>query len=321
MFSSRELRYRRWTVSDLTSIAPLLPGSAGGIYILGFTDGSCYVGQTTDMVRRFSAHRHGSRHHAAWVDIETLLFAVVPSDSLDAVERSEIIRLRRTGKSLRNRAWNRGHRQPSSLDVIISVDDQSHWATGGEEYTTMSVGMVPMPDPRGCGASRLRRYTDSRGQHLTYRKVISDFHCALSLLIPSCEELEGVWWTVSDLPSTAGGRYATLTVGNLELLYAPRTESSSSPVCVLNCPPGVVGRRWWSQKKHQGVLFRRHYRSATVDALTFPAGSLHNLIRDTPGLLSELRGFVLSLMRQASAAKIGRWHSPQLVSEMRAVGS
>ena len=67
------------------SIADLLPKSRGrcGIYLLVFSDGTFYIGQASDVVRRFGQHRKQHDNIVRWS------FRPVKRRDLDAIEREE----------------------------------------------------------------------------------------------------------------------------------------------------------------------------------------------------------------------------------------
>lgn len=77
-----------------------------------------------------------------------------------------------------------------------------------------------------------------------------DIAFALKELVPSAVELEGKYWTLTDCPSTSGGRWATLSTGFIELLFFPRTceipdqkatkLESVEGVGWLNTVPGTI---------------------------------------------------------------------------------
>ena len=54
------------------SIADLLPKSRDrcGIYLLAFSDGTFYIGQALDVVRRFSQHRK-QHDNIVWLELPT----------------------------------------------------------------------------------------------------------------------------------------------------------------------------------------------------------------------------------------------------------
>lgn len=215
--------FKRWELEDPSTVAAIFEGCRRGIYVLHFENGERYVGQATDVVTRYSTHRHGSRHHAAWTDIVAIEFLEVPEGDLDGPER-ETIQRHRSQRQLRNKTFNFGHSEPSVLDPVVPVEVQRHWATGQPEYDAASFALAarraPGPTPK--------LLTKRRGQELlpdgrpVWEAVVDELAQIVLQLIPHAVETEARFWCISDYPETAGGRFATLNVGWLELAAFPR---------------------------------------------------------------------------------------------------
>ena len=105
-----ETKFKRWDLEDPATVAAIFSGCRRGIYVLHFENGERYVGQATDVVTRYSTHRHGSRHHTPWTDIVAIEFWEVPEGDLDAPERETIERYR-SQHVLRNKTFNFGARR------------------------------------------------------------------------------------------------------------------------------------------------------------------------------------------------------------------
>ncbi len=215
--------FRYWELADPSTVAAIFDGCRRGIYVLHFENGERYVGQATDVVTRYSTHRHGSRHHAAWTDIIAIEFLEVPEGDLDEPERKTIQR-HRSQHTLRNKTFNFGHSEPSILDPVVPVAVQRHWATGQPEYDAASFGPAAR---RGPGPTP-KLLTKRRGQELlpdgrpVWDVVVDELAQVVAQLIPHAVETEARFWSISDYPETAGGRFATLNVGWLELVAFPR---------------------------------------------------------------------------------------------------
>ncbi len=111
----RPLSFTRYDMSAAGSAAALFAQSKKvcGIYVLEFDDGMKYVGQTRQIVSRYSAHR---RTHG---DIVAFSFAPCSATDLDEHERQEIRRQEVAKQSLRNlnlTGWPAGD---GDLDVTI----------------------------------------------------------------------------------------------------------------------------------------------------------------------------------------------------------
>ncbi|RFA23213.1 hypothetical protein B7R23_02160 [Subtercola boreus] len=247
------LIFDRYQVDDIESVAPLLRDRGPVIYILEFKNGDRYVGQAINVVRRFAQHRHGGTHHSPWEDIVAVQVVDVRANQLSDAERAIIDRERRTGHHIRNRVYNIDNDLPSALDAEIPVREQQHWATGHGSFDHVSfiqaADRSSSETPTRLAASRKSKATIFDGRTVA-DAVLDDLAVAIANVIPNALQLEGDYWTLSDFPSTSGGRYATLNVGYLELLYFPRyplemvLEDRVAVVehaAVLSLPVGTMG--------------------------------------------------------------------------------
>src|SRR6185312_9890835 len=121
LIEAREpLIFSRYSMDDGVPVSMLFSMAGNevtsGIYILEFADGAQYVGQTINIVRRYSHHQH------VHGDIVAFSFAACDRELLDAYERA-VIRRQEQGHDLRNRLLTglpggRG-------DAEITISDQS----------------------------------------------------------------------------------------------------------------------------------------------------------------------------------------------------
>lgn len=331
--TSSELKYARFPVRELDSISALIPHNRRGIYVLEFSNGEFYVGQAKNVVTRFAQHRHGNTNHVdPWTDVEKLWFMPVPAVmSLDSIEYQEIQRFRADAKRLRNRLGNVGHDQPSSLDLEIPVEDQQAWALGDGPYDLR--GARQRVEGFGSEPTKFARLVPNEYQE----PILRDIAFALKELVPSAVELEGKYWTLTDCPSTSGGRWATLSTGFIELLFFPRTceipdqkatkLESVEGVGWLNTVPGTIlqGKTtgFWAfeyESSYRGFLdawaFTATYPSANSDAINYAVGDLEQFCNQYPEVLEGARKFALSAMRQNTSGMFKRWHSKPLVRDV-----
>ncbi len=217
--------FKRWDLEDPSTVAPIFSGCRRGIYVLHFSNGEQYVGQATDVVTRYAKHRHGSRHHRPWADIVAIEFLEIPNGDLHGPEY-EAIRHYRSQHVLRNKTFNFGHLEPSVLDPFVPVEVQRHWATGQPTYD-----LAPFAAAARREAGPIPKLlTKRRGQELlpdgrrVWEVVIDELAQVVMHVIPSAVETEGRFWSISDYPQTAGGRFATLNAGWLELAAFPRRQ-------------------------------------------------------------------------------------------------
>ncbi|MEW6871470.1 GIY-YIG nuclease family protein [Trueperella pyogenes] len=321
--------FDRYEIARLSSISALISDNRRGIYVLEFEDGTFYVGQAQNVVTRFAQHRHGHTNHiAAWDDIVAIRFMHVPwENSLDEPERNEIERLKAEGKQLRNKTFNMGHAQPSPFDDMIPVVTQTSWVLGNGTYGTAS--FVKRINAAAALDEQSKLSERCPGDDL--QLIMNDLATAVTEFIPEAVKLEGRYWTVSDMPSTSGGRWVTLNTGSIELLYIPRQPFDFdetgllSEMCMtetrVNLAPGtlfendVTDNSWWIAND-DFYAFRVRYPSTQADQLVVPAGYLSETLTRNPDLIQGAREFALAAMRQNTSSKFARWHSRALASEM-----
>lgn len=328
-----------YQLNGIESIAAILQESRRGIYVLEFSTGERYVGQAEDVVKRFAQHRHGGSHHEPWSDITAFGFLPVIEGSLAECEYAMFCQQKSEGFILRNKTWNYDHSQPSPLDAVIPVEIQQHWSTGlfhppDREALEVAANRPQGPEPK--------LFSTRRGRELlcsgipVHDAVVDNLARIILAVIPQPTETEGRFWNLSDYPSTAGGRFATLNVGNLELAYFPRKpwqvdfdDGSVEQVLyvVHNAIAGtfVSGREEPTAKYDDGsieyeedigghlvcYINRPNHYSLPTDGLCYPLGAFD--ARDIlPEGLAGIRTLAIRSMRNASARLNARSHSGEL---------
>lgn len=336
-----EFRFHRYELGDLTSVAPLVKPNSCGIYILEFANGDKYVGQSVNLTRRFSSHVHGSSHHEAWRDIEAISFVLLPKEELNRAEREVIAELVAKGDVLRNIVFNPRYRGPSKLDGVISIKDQKHWALGETIFDIESFQSA-CKRPRGItpklftNSVARRKYplfyfTDSNEDFLLRDAFLSDIAAVLTS-IPEAVRLEREFWTISDMPKTAGGRFFTLNVGFLEILYSPTSilevapgfeDEPPFPVVFLNLPSETflvgnpeLGFKVNSEKLTklgEGLVYadRVKYSYSEFDCLGIRPGYLRDILAVSE-VREPLQQLIVQLMRRSRVGLFRRAHSAEL---------
>ncbi len=191
--------FKLWNLTETQSVAPIFADCRRGIYVLHFENGERYVGKASDVVSRYTSHRHGSLHHTGWSDIVAIEFCEVPHGDLDALER-ETIKQNRAHFRLRNKAHNFGHGEPSPLDDFIPTPVQEHWATGHPSYNgtefVLASKRTKGPTPKLLAKQRgLELLPD--GRHV-WEAVIDQLAWVVANVIPNAVETEGRFWSLSD---------------------------------------------------------------------------------------------------------------------------
>ncbi|WP_099331964.1 GIY-YIG nuclease family protein [Actinomyces minihominis] len=329
---------KKWILKDPSSVQALFPTERRGIYVLHFENGEQYVGQTENIVARYAQHRHGSGHHAPWEDVVAIEFLHVPKGKLDPIER-EWIRNRRQQVILRNKAFNFGHAQPSVLDPFVPIEAQEHWATGQASYD-----VAPFVEALkgGWGRERPRLAVAAFGRQklpdgrMVWEAVVDELAQVVADVIPNAIETEGKFWSLSDSPSTSGGRFATLNVGVLELAFFPRVKSeaqvgsldeSNGLTWILNAeeetfiPYEEVTPRfkddeaigYMAEIAGMPVGFFRipEYYSVPVDRVEMPLGAFGVQVL-SPSERDGVRRLAIHMMRSGSLGANQRSHSRAL---------
>lgn len=153
------LNFKRLELDSNTPIGPIFPANERcGIYVIEFDDGTKYVGQTIDVVKRFRNHTHGSKHHESWGDVVALSFAPAPPLELDILEKQMIQHQLDAGVLLRNRSGVLASEGPSPFDSVVTVTEQKHWVLGDWE---------PSPSDRLL-LSELPKYRDQQNWKRTH---------------------------------------------------------------------------------------------------------------------------------------------------------
>ena len=319
--------FKRWALQPGMSIVPLIQHHRRGIYVLEFEDGCRYVGLSKNVISRFTTHVHGSSHHEGWKDVVALRFREMPEGNLREAEIDEILRQQSLGYELRNKDMNFGHRQKTMLDDVVSVEDQKHWALGDGQYNLPDLDKRPAMEPDE--QSKLASHVPSKVSEKVYDGVLDDLAFCLSHIIPDAVDLESKYWTISDWPSTAHGRFATLNVGALELAYFPRERcedpSGEAGVDVnlvyFNLPPYVLeddDPGFGFDSGGFSGFFQRigGYKMTETVRLALPVGSLRGFFESHPEFLTEARVFALDVMRYQDSAIFRRHHSRALADEV-----
>ncbi|WP_227485732.1 GIY-YIG nuclease family protein [Corynebacterium aurimucosum] len=323
------LDFKRLELDSNTPIGPIFPANERcGIYVIEFDDGTKYVGQTIDIVKRFRNHTHGSKHHESWGDVVALSFAPAPPLELDILEKQVIQSQLSARVLLRNRSGVLASEGPSPLDLVVTVTEQKHWVLGDWE---------PSPSDRAAFVRAAEASAPTKLQKNASpevaKAVIKDIAFALEHIIPVAPETERTYWTLSDYPSTAGGRYATLNTGILEFLVFPRSSVITDPTNLdLGFLDGYTlgtgffnllpreGGDWkaesdtvWFSKSPYHFVASHDYNVTPTEAYYYPIGQLEETFNALgPEMLSDARKFAVTLMRNRPSNLFRRWHSSAL---------
>lgn len=241
---------------------------------------------------------------------------------------------------LRNWMWNLGHTQPNPLDATVTEIEQQYWANGYPQYSDAviesireAVAREPGPTPKlllsGPGWIIM-----PNGKSVA-DVVIDELANVIESVILSPAATERAFWTLSDYPQTAGGRFATLNVGPLEIAYflhrplemlSKGAKGRPCHVKVVNAALGsfapvdadssaaFLGESRRVITAHKSVQFdvlRSSYALTLVDQIISRLGTLDlRLLR--PDHLGGVRKLAIEVMRNKSATLKKRHHADEL---------
>lgn len=201
---------------DLNSLAPAFKRgeSRCGVYRLHFANGEAYCGQSTNVIRRYSAHR---RRHDDIVSIDFFPFSKSRLNEAEQVLISETER----DTPLRN----------------IMLAGHPH-GDKPVEITTATGSTVALPWEPERAKGVIQSFADngepklvSLLSHPEYQTIRSIVGWYIALTIPDPVATAGQQWTVSCLPLTSktktSKRLLTLSCGNLETLYVIENQRST----------------------------------------------------------------------------------------------
>lgn len=182
------------------------PEARCGIYVLEFADGARYVGQTVNIVNRFSQHRR------TYNDIVAMSFASCAENLLDVFELLVIKKIE-NDFSLRNKKLTDlpGGHDEVTLQMVDGFVLQLPWKRENR-------GTV-FDEPKG---SKNKRFWKLAGR-ADYPEIKKQLARYVHETIPKPTATGGSLWSLTALPSTSKRpnrhRLFTLNAGSMEVLY------------------------------------------------------------------------------------------------------
>lgn len=295
-------------VRTLYSVAHLFPKSVRcGVYILEFTNGERYVGQTRNVVTRFGTHRR------RWDDIDSLDFCRCRVGDLHALERDVILSERSLGLPLRNIVHALGPLGVSDLDPVVSPDESYAWLNGDCELGDVQDRIED---------SRQRQHMYAKFAALAKTPAASSIFELLNTYvlrtIPCPRETERTFWALSAMPSTGiGARLTTLCINKMETLFlygetVGRTRGDGDIHGVINISAkGLEETRGIGQARRGWPSV--HFETASYESAGGDGISVHGELPDLLQILEEewfiysARKLNLMLMRKGPTFQ-WRWH-------------
>lgn len=178
-----------------------------GIYVLQFSDGEYYVGQSVDVTKRFLQHR---KNHN---DIIGVFFRKTPKKELDAVEQQMIAEME-VRCQLRNISYaSMPKLLNSDLDILIPNEKQDAWLKNDE---------IIIENFERVDDEALRERYEKKAELILSDHYFRKYHLPVvkkyvskCIIEPYLTEL--TYWGCSCLPYTSIPKFQK---GNTEVLYA-----------------------------------------------------------------------------------------------------
>lgn len=307
-------------VTQRDSLAGIFPPAEGrcGIYLLELDDGSFYIGQSVDVVRRFREHLQ------RFQGIARLHFRPAQRDALNDLEREIIHRAEAMGMSLKNIEFAAVVIGTTELDALLDAQLQQQWIAGGV-VEVQSDGRAITRAESKTQRSRMQSKYDAIKESPLYKTVkqLLAAYLRKTILLPAVTE--SAYWSLSCLPSTNAGvapRLACINIRDMEtfvLGYQPSNPEQlwgyinfSGKQFREQASPFLFGfrnRAMWPR--------RSNYKSPGIDPLTIDFGSSRNcerLLADE-AVCCAARALNLHLMRKGRTL-FSRYHCFQLADDV-----
>jgi hypothetical protein len=305
-------------VASLNSIAHLFGQSKKrcGIYLLRFPDSLFYIGQSVNVVRRFSQHR---RVHN---DIVGFSFMPTPEPGLDESEKAFIYRAEALGLKITNAVHMTNIVGTTDLDLILSSAEQDAWFRAPCRFNE---------------SDKASPIVLTEAQHVRFAKHFSRFQQhplalrSLALLqqyvlncVPAPRRTEYSFWSVSCMPSTNRSTWPRLfcvNAGVMEMfVVGAKRQNTNSLWSFVNVAKDTVIEQWGSLSSLKRAfpfveIVHRGYRDAgrnQVSLHVYKNAPMEKLLGD-PGVSKAAAMLNLRVMRKR-ATIYGKYHCTQLAN-------
>lgn len=273
-----------------------------GIYCIAFSDGTFYIGQTTDIQKRFSQHKnkHGDITHISF-------FQHTACDIL-FLEKDLIQKAENFGVHLRNKEYTASAiDKVNGLTSIIDNTSQTAWLYRDDPQFRANSG-CPHHNVE-LSESKTNKKFIRLLKHTQYGYIISIAFQYLSLCIPFPGLTEKTYWSISCLPGTTQGDLKRIFCFNIHMmetfvLFNARKRSEDF-YALLNISSKVFTNHFGSnnnftQNYKNCVVFTPNYKSAGHDQLSIElsgAETLKNILQ-LPPIIHAAKVLNLHLMQK-----------------------
>jgi hypothetical protein len=309
---------KEYDVKGRLSVADLFPKTRRcGIYLLKFSDGTNYIGQTVDVVKRFAGHRK------KYDNIKQLYFQPVRKRDLNAVEQDHIYAAEEKGMMLRNIIYTTNVLGETDLDLVISKEEQDCWLEEGKAIDQQGVDQYSGIDE--IYKIRYRQNFEKLRGYDVYPQLKRILSLYLTSCVPAYKKTEMSFWSLSCLPGTnknTSPRYICLNINFMEVFVIGYEMEHEKPFAFV-----VMSRALVDDDKE---LKRVYYKYKTIDFENSdyqPAGwdqvrvdfhdldELEDILRTEDKFVESIKNMNLRLMRKG-ASIFSRYHCFDLVHDV-----
>ncbi len=309
-----KLTGRIYDVRELDSIAIILVDepSKRGLYRLGFADGSAYVGQSTNVISRFTSHRK------RWEDIVTFEFFPMPTGELNTAERTLIAETE------------------SSAPVRNIRDTQRPHGEADVEFTSTEGINTFLPWKRSRRIRAGENVTGQEAKKFTELARLTEYEVLRDLIgwfiyetLPDPYNTQRHLWVVSCLPATnrsrSHQRLLAVSAGNLEVLvvYQDVIDGAAVTDLFINTATVDVDLDTLQDPASRWFVENGAYSQADVTRWHFTMEGLEDILNGTVNfphlepLLENAYQLNVRLMRQGGTM-FGRFHNELLARDLLA---
>ena len=306
------LRFQNWPVLGIQSLAFRFEpeDSRTGIYILSFSNGERYVGQSLNVVNRFGSHRR------RWGDITHLAFRPFLPEELNLREREVLNSVEQRGFRVRNLDLAGRPGGDSLLNIVMEEQAQAEWLG--------SDASEPFDAPRYVDAAR-RVSGLARFQELSSRNDFPELlACAAAYVhsvLPWPSQTEGRFWVATAMASTGRSsswrRLITISAQNTEVLVIGEVDTKGAThiegFMNLHESASRGVHRWLRQQDLDTYVQASSYGTVgNVYRVQFTGlRRLSQLLHEGSPIVRPAKELALNLMRKSPSMYI-RFHNEHL---------
>ena len=252
-------------VSQRLSVADLFINKKPrcGIYLLSFSDGSFYIGQSSNVVRRFAEHKSN------YMDIFGFAFLDIIQKDLHQIEQSLIWKAEGLGMPLRNIVHMSTPSGETDLDDILTLEQQDQSVEEPKSFDVSDVKVGASQDP--TFRERYRRRYEKLSADAFFPDLKQLLRLYICQCIPAFRHTEFTFWAISCLPSTNAETYPRFFC----------ISANSMEVFVIGRERGLQGNLWgfmnlskksFSEIYENSARFHLKHPRVEIEASDYRAG-------------------------------------------------